>query len=121
MNSRAKGKRGELEVVAVAKAAGFPDAARTSDGRAQDQRGDISGVPLLHLEVKRVQRFDIEAWMDQARSDRPPGTIATVVHRRNDMPWLATMDFDALLGLVLRYELYRVAREGGVRRSGGFS
>lgn len=65
---RAKGARGELEVVGLVQAAGWPMARRTHDGREQALRGDIANGPAgVHLEVKRTERASVWSWWARCR------------------------------------------------------
>lgn len=55
INSRAKGKRGELEAVKYLKSLGFADARRTVQYNGRGGRGDVEcpeSLPNIHLEVK---------------------------------------------------------------------
>jgi Holliday junction resolvase len=73
---RRKGKTGELEVVALLHDHGWPDARRTSDGRGQSARGDITnGPPGVHLEIKRQERLNVPAAVRQAADDGWERTI----------------------------------------------
>lgn len=105
INSRAKGKRCELEVVDIYKAHGWPNAHRTSDGRAQATKGDIGKGPQgVHSEVKAVERLNIANAMDQAIRDSNPLDIPVVVHKTNRHPWLATLPLEDLLPLLAARE-----------------
>jgi hypothetical protein len=97
--SRTKGAVGEREVVALAKAAGFPDAERTSNGRHQRTRGDIAGVPGLSLEVKRVEALRLRASWDQCCEAAGDHAIPVLAHRWNGGEWLAVLPLDELLAL----------------------
>lgn len=101
VHQRNKGKRGELEVVALLKEYGYLNATRTSDGRSQGERGDIAGGPPgFHLEVKYTQRLRLREAMLQAQADAVPGDVPLVVHRGDTRgePWLATYNFEYWLG-----------------------
>ncbi len=53
---------------------------------------DLSGLPDIHMEVKRVERLNISAAMAQAVRDafRFQDGAPTVFHRRSREPWLVT-------------------------------
>ena len=105
INSRAKGKAGELEAIKLIKAAGWPNAARTSDGRNQTGRGDVKNGPEgAHIEVKRVQKLNIRKALDQAIRDASPLDIPIVMHRPNDHEWMCTLPADDLLVLLAARE-----------------
>ncbi len=99
--SREKGKRGEREVAALARAAGFEDVRRTQDGNVQIGRGDVTGVPGLHLEVKRQETLKVGEWLAQAYADADAHDVPVVAFRRNgDKAWHATVPLAWLLALV---------------------
>lgn len=91
MNSRRKGKAGELEFAALLRAEGF-------DGRRGQQfcggadSPDVVSEALawLHVEVKRVQALNLMDACAQAEGDCR-GKPWIVAHRRNHSPWLITM------------------------------
>ena len=50
------------------------------------------GLPGVHVEVKRVERLNIEDAMSQARRDsQRSGRVPIVAHRKNHCEWLITM------------------------------
>ena len=90
-SSQRKGAYGERELVEVLNGYGF-----------QTQRGgsetfgtvpDLTGLPGIHIEVKRVERLNISEAMKQAICDslRFRDGLPAVFHRRNRQPWLVTM------------------------------
>lgn len=89
MNSRNKGKRGELELAAILRKYGF-DARRGQQYCGTSGDADVVGLPGVHIECKRVERLNIDAAMEQAVRDARPGEVPVVVHRRNGKPWLVT-------------------------------
>lgn len=97
---RDRGSRFEREVVDAAKAAGFPDATRTSDGRHQRTRGDIAGVPGVSLECKRTEAFSIRAAWKQAVDQAGDTDLPVVVTRWDTGPALAVLPLDELLALL---------------------
>jgi Holliday junction resolvase len=98
---RAKGARGELEIVHLLHDHGWKNARRTSDGRGQATRGDITNGPAgVHIEVKRVERVNIPAALRQAENDSNTHDIPVVVHRPSRMEWMATLPFNDLLELL---------------------
>jgi hypothetical protein len=98
---RAKGARGELEVARILRAAGWPDAKRTSDGRAQIERGDIGDGPDgVHLEVRRREALNIWACLADAQREARPGDAPAVVFRRSRSRWYAAVELEFLLDLL---------------------
>ena len=89
---RAKGKRGELEAIALIRWSGWPDAHRTSDGRGQSGRGDVAGGPAgCHIEIKRHERLNVPEALAQVRADCDRLDIPILVHRPSRSEWMATL------------------------------
>ena len=96
MNSRNKGKRGELELSHKLKEYGFQDIRRTVqyNGKADDSAADLVGLPGIHVECKRVEKLNIENAMEQAVRDHADGEMPAVFHRRNRGEWMVTMKLE---------------------------
>ena len=106
--SREKGKRGEREIARIFREAGWETARRTSQycGKTGDA-SDVTGVPGLHIEVKRVEREQVRAWMAQAERDAQAagnGDIPVVVHRRSGAPWLVTISLTDFIKIMKKGE-----------------
>jgi hypothetical protein len=104
MNSRSKGKRGELELSAVLREFGW-DARRGQQRSGLDQADVIDGPPGWHLECKRVENLNVWKAFEQAQRDCPDGSQPLVAMRRNRSPWLAVIDLRVLLALLAGVEL----------------
>lgn len=101
VNSRAKGAVGERELANILKEYGF-DCRRGQQFCGANGDADVVGLNGIHLEVKRVEKLNIETAMQQSRSDARENEVPVVVHRRNRHRWLVTMDLDKWI------ELYKV-------------
>ena len=96
INSRNKGKRGELEAAdewnrLVPKA----HARRSQQHSGTESASDLisPGTPHLWLEVKRVQALNLTAVMEKSREQC--GELCPVVlHRKNDAEWLVTFPLE---------------------------
>lgn len=107
MNSRAKGKRGELE---WAKTLGILFGLKARRG-AQFHGGvdspDVVGSwPGTHPEVKRVEDLDLFAALEQAVKDGG-AKLPYVAHRVNNKPWAVTIlatDLARFIEIVLNKE-----------------
>lgn len=96
INSRQKGKRGELEAAAewnrlVPKAA----ARRSQQHSGTESASDLiaPGTPHLWLEVKRTQTINLTAVMEKSREQC--GELCPVVlHRKNETEWLVTFPLE---------------------------
>lgn len=64
-----KGTAGESAVVAYLRTAGFPYAERLALQGGKD-RGDITGIPGIVIEVKAVQEYAFNGWLSEARVER---------------------------------------------------
>lgn len=92
INSKEKGKRGELEIAALLREYGFAGQRGVQYSGGPDSP-DVLGLPGVHIEVKRVEKLNVHDAMKQA--DRDSGEkIPVVIHRKNRTPWLVTMNFD---------------------------
>lgn len=102
---RTKGAVAEREVVAIFHAHGWTAARRTHDGRAQVGRGDIIAGPAgTHVEVKRHERLNVPAALDQVTADAHPADMPLLVHRPSRHPWMVTLRLDDLLPLLAMRE-----------------
>jgi hypothetical protein len=89
MNSRQKGKRGELDA-AKAWVQNVGGEARRGQQFAggNDSPDVVTSFADIHLEVKRTERGNPYGWVDQAVADCQ-GKCPVVLHRRNNREWLA--------------------------------
>lgn len=90
INSRAKGKAGELELSRVLREHGY-DTRRGQQYCGANGDADVIGLPYVHIECKRVEKLNLAAAMAQARSDAIEGEIPCVMHRKNYEDWKVTM------------------------------
>lgn len=89
-SSQRKGADGERELAGVLREYGY------SIGRGGSlsfgEVPDLTGLPGIHIECKRVERLNVPEAMAQATRDAARfGGIPAVFHRRNREPWLVTM------------------------------
>jgi len=98
INSRSKGCRGERELASLLREWGH------SAQRGQQYcgyAGDpdvITNIDWLHIEVKRVERLNINKAMEQAVQDCVPEKVPCVVHRQSRKDWLITFRLEDILG-----------------------
>ena len=93
MNSRDKGKRGELELAKKLKEYGY-DTRRGQQYCGANGDADVIGLPGIHIECKRVKKLNLYDAMSQAVSDAKENEKPAVFHRKNNCEWLVTMRFD---------------------------
>lgn len=89
INSRRKGKGGELEFSRLCKKHGFD--ARRGQQYSGVEGKDVVGLPGIHVEVKRVEKLNVSKAMEQAMQDAKDDEVPIVAHRRNREPWFITM------------------------------
>jgi len=103
MNSRDKGKRGELEVAHLLQKYGY-DARRSQQYAGINNDADVVGLPGIHIEVKRTEKLNIDTAMEQSIRDAREGEIPIVMHRKNRAEWLVTMTFTSWMELYKAWE-----------------
>lgn len=106
INSKQKGKKGELELAKVLKQYGY-DVRRSVqyNGKAEDGQPDLVGLPHIHVECKRTEKLKLYDAVDQAKRDSE-GTdqLPVVFHRRNNCEWVAIMPLDDFMTIYREYE-----------------
>lgn len=103
MNSKRKGKNGELEVASILREYGY-DAKRSVQYCGINGDADVVGLPHAHIEVKRVERLNLEDAMAQSKRDAKEGEIPTVFHRKNHCEWLVTLRLKDFMELYREWE-----------------
>lgn len=98
---RRKGAEGEREIVRILNSKGLK-AQRTAPLQAAPGFGDadVLGVEGHHLEIKRQERVQIDAWCSQAELASKPTDTPCVVWRRSRQPWRVALPLDDFLDLV---------------------
>ena len=94
-NGCTKGKKGEREIVRLCAAEGYK-ARRSAQfcGNNPEGTADVVGLKGIHIEVKRVEKLNIDDALSQAKRDaeKTTGNIPVVFHRKNNTKWKVTMD-----------------------------
>lgn len=98
MNSRQKGKRGELELSRFLRDRGY-DARRGAQYKGGTDSPDVVGLSGVHIECKRTERLELYDALDQSRRDAGDGEIPVVMHRRNNCDWVCILRLDDFLRL----------------------
>lgn len=103
--SQRKGRGGELELARVLQGYGYD--VQPGLAVSYGTTPDISGLPGIHIECKRVERLNVPEAMKQAVRDAEKfhDGAPTLFHRRSREPWLVTMRLSDWL------ELYRTPSE----------
>lgn len=97
--SRNKGKVGEREVAQLLRDHGF-DARRGVQFQGGPDSPDVIGLPGVHVEVKRTEKFHLYPSLEQAKAERKDGDIPAVFHRANSRPWVVILRAEDFLGLI---------------------
>ncbi|PYO40132.1 MAG: hypothetical protein DMD33_18785 [Gemmatimonadetes bacterium] len=97
-SERDKGRRGEREVAAIHEAHGATVRGLEGGGDHAISYGANASV-RLHSECKRQETARPWAWILQAASEAPPGSIPVVHFRRSRSRWLAIIDAEELAEL----------------------
>ena len=103
MNSREKGKRGELELAHELTKWGYKTR-RGQQFAGANGDADVVGIPGLHIECKRVEQLNLEKALDQSEHDARIGEYAVVMHRRNRERWKVTMSLEQFMALWKKWE-----------------
>jgi Holliday junction resolvase len=107
-DSRAKGTRGEQAVATLYREQGI-DCARVPNSGGLATKGDIVGVPGVHVEVKSTGRLRLVEWMEQAEREAPLGQTPAVhwrfCTRSKSTGWFVSVPFDDFVDLLKRANL----------------
>lgn len=100
MNSRRKGKEGELALVRKLKEYGY-DVRRSQQYAGINNDADVVGIDHLHIEAKYRQNGHGQTyeWLYQAKREAGPDEIPVVMHKKvskeyRGNEWLVTLTLD---------------------------
>ena len=89
VNSRQKGKNGELELAHILNQYGY-DTKRGQQYSGANGDADVIGLPGIHIEVKRQETMQLNKWLMQSVDDAYADSIKhgghmipVVIHREN--------------------------------------
>ena len=99
-NSRNKGAVAEREIAQLLQAYGFEARRGQQFAGGSDSPDVVHNLGNFHLEVKRVEAFQLYKAMEQAELDRDEKDFPVVLHRRNNRPWVAILDLRDFLTIV---------------------
>lgn len=105
INSKHKGKIGELEIVNLLKKFGF-NARRSVQycGRTGDAPDVVvEGLPL-HIEVKRTERFSWKYYTQAVNDSKASGKTPVVFYRQSYQPWMVLLSAEDFLELMKKGE-----------------
>ena len=88
VNSRNKGATGEREFASVCREHGYD--CRRGQQFSGLEGEDVVGLPGVHIEVKRTERFSLYDAISQAKRDCQ-NKMPIVAHRKNHCEWVVIM------------------------------
>jgi hypothetical protein len=102
-SEREKGKLGEREAAKLFSDLFGVDMRRSQQfcGRS-DEADDIIGCPGVSVEVKRRNKVNLSAAVEQAVAEAAEGNAAIVLHRADRKPWLVSCRLEDLPDLVTK-------------------
>lgn len=98
-SSQRKGAEGERELAALLREYGYP--VERGGSLSFGEVPDLTGLPGVHIECKRVEQLRPYDWMAQAERDavRFGDGLPAVFFRRSRSPWLVVMKLEDWMGL----------------------
>ena len=103
MNSKRKGKEGELQLAKELRLLGY-DARRSQQFAGINGDADLVGLPKVHIECKRTERLNIYDAYAQSRHDARPGEIPVVMHKKNRHEWMVTLNLVDFIDIYKEWE-----------------
>jgi Holliday junction resolvase len=101
INSKQKGKSGELEFSKFLQENGY-QARRTQQYCGTEGASDVICNELrhVHFEVKRIKKCAVYKYYDQAERDRGEHQFPIVAIRANNREWIVTLNAEDFLELI---------------------
>lgn len=103
--AKARGTAAETAVAATLRTNGYPHVERRARNGSRD-RGDITGIPKLVIEIKNCARDQLPQWLKEAEKERghDNAEIAVVWHKlrgtTNPKQWAVSMTGETFLKLL---------------------
>lgn len=102
MNSRDKGKRGELELANYLKERGYATARRGVQYSGGPGSPDVSGLHGVHIEHKRLSAFAGYKFLDQSKRDSASDELSIVTIRADRREFIVLLTLDDFMELYER-------------------
>ena len=108
--SQRKGADGERELAAILRERGYD--CQRGGSLTFGEVPDLTGLPGIHAEIKRVERLNVGEAMEQAIRDsqRMQDGVPALFRRRHRKPWLVTM---RLVGWLELFEAHKTLTKHG--------
>ena len=100
INSRAKGCRGEREVAKLLRSYGYEARRGQQFSGSPDSPDVVSSLEGFHIEVKRVETFNLYKALEQTEKDKGEDERALIFHKKNGKEWVICMDANDFLQLL---------------------
>lgn len=112
-SSQRKGAAGERELAAILQERGYE--CTRGGSLTFGEVPDVTGLPGIHVEVKRAEKQNLYAWVGQAEADTQKfqDGLPAVFWRKNRHKWLVVMPLDEWLKL---YKWAETAKNGPEKR-----
>lgn len=107
INSKKKGKNGELELSHKLQEYGYNNVRRSQQYAGIYGDADLINLDGIYIECKRVEKLNIYNAMSQAIHDsgeNAKGELPTVFHRKNRCDWLVTMKLEDWIQLFREWD-----------------
>ena len=104
INSKKKGKNGELELSHKLQEYGYNNVRRSQQYAGIYGDADLINLDGIHIECKRVEKLNLYDAMSQAIHDAKDGSFPTVFHRKNRCDWLVTMKLEDWINLYREWD-----------------
>jgi|SRR5215831_14346437 len=99
VNSRDKGKRGELELAQFLRDRGFAARRGRQYQGGQGSPDLVTNLDGIHVECKRVEAGNLYNWLAQAKAECG-WDMPVVMHRRNGEDWVAVLSLEDFLTIL---------------------
>lgn len=117
INSKQKGKAGELELSRTLNQYGYKTRRSVQyNGKAEEGQPDLVGLPGIHVECKRTEKFKLYDAVEQAKRDSVAtgkNDLPAVFHRKNNCEWVVVMPLKDWMQIYMEYQsgMVQKARE----------
>ena len=106
INSKNKGKRGELELSHILNEKYGYHTERTAQycGKAKDSEADLRGIDGMHIEAKFREKHNVYDYIAQVNRDKKDGDIGVVFMKSNRKDILCLLTLDDFMKVWKGYE-----------------
>ena len=102
INSKQKGKRGELELVHYLKSYGVEARRGVQYEGSSDSPDVISDLEDIYIECKNTQNTSFYKWMEKAEAEADKNQTPVIFHRKNAGKWMVFVDAEYFMKLRIK-------------------